>query len=60
MRLIESWERRSLIVGGGRRDGGQGGRMGGAIRDVMDYDEGPKKELYDYGYDGLQRKGYEH
>lgn len=31
MRLMLSWGRRSLIVIGGRRGGGQGGRMGGVI-----------------------------
>lgn len=31
MRLIGSWERRSLIVDFGRRDGGQDGRMGDVI-----------------------------
>ena len=31
MRSIASWERESLIVGFGRRDGGMGGRMGGVI-----------------------------
>lgn len=31
MRLIENWGRRSLIAQSGRRDGGQVGRMGGAI-----------------------------
>ncbi len=32
MRLIGSWGRGSLIVGGGRRGGGRGGRMGHATR----------------------------
>lgn len=32
MRLIGSWGRRSLIVGFGRRGGGLGGRMDGAIK----------------------------
>jgi hypothetical protein len=31
MRLIRSWGSRNLIVGGGRRGGGLGGRMGGVI-----------------------------
>jgi len=33
MRLIGSWGRRNLIVGGGRRGGGRGGRMGDVIKD---------------------------
>jgi len=40
MRLIGSWGRRFLSVGGGRRGGGRGGGIGGVIDDVCMLDMG--------------------